>query len=135
MPAGPCQLLGGGEGELQEAESFQLAGVGQRTGVDGAQPARATMSASTDFASASSPATGTVVGGSPTVPEATVAAKFVLNAFRTRDWGSEDAISEASGGTTTESNVSKFSGFLAMPTTTLPTSWSPRCASTAATAG
>jgi len=28
-PAGPCQLLGGGEGDLQEAESFQLAGVGQ----------------------------------------------------------------------------------------------------------
>jgi hypothetical protein len=42
-PAGPCQLLDGGEGDLQEAQSFPLAGAGQQTGVDGAQPARATM--------------------------------------------------------------------------------------------
>jgi hypothetical protein len=110
-PAGPYQPLDGGEGDLQEAEgdlqeaqSFPLAGAGQRTGVDGAQPARATM----------------------------------LKAFRTRGRSGGDALfaaAEAAAGTTSGSNVSNVSGFFVMPTRTLPASWSPRCASTSATAG
>jgi hypothetical protein len=48
-----------------------------------------------DLVSASSPAISTVVVRGPTVPAARVAAKVVLNAFRTRDWGSAAAISAA----------------------------------------
>jgi len=80
--------------------------------------------ASNDLASASSPAIRTVVGRPPTVPDARVAAKVVLNAFRTVDPGSAAAISaaaELSGGTTRESKVSTFSG-LVMSTTIFPAS-------------
>jgi len=64
----------------------------------------------------------TVVGASPTDPEAKVAAKVVLNALRTlalgRRWASS-AAAEPSAATASESKVSKFSG-LVMSTTTLP---------------
>jgi hypothetical protein len=79
----------------------------------------------------------TVVGSEPTVPEASVAAKVVLNALRTRDCGRAAAISAAAelpAGTTSESNVSKSSG-LVRSTTTLPASASPSVETMSATAG
>jgi hypothetical protein len=78
-----------------------------------------------------------VVVNGPTVPAANVPARVVLNAFSTRELGSAAAISaaaELSAGTTRESKVAKFSGFV-MSTTVLPASCSPRCAMTSATAG
>src|SRR3954453_2025589 len=100
-------------------------------------PPAVITSARADLASASSPAISTVVGRSPTVPDASVAANVVLNALSTRDCGSFAAISaaaELSDGTVSESNVLKSSG-LVMSTTILPANWSLRSASTAATAG
>ena len=79
----------------------------------------------------------TVVVSGPTVPAASVAAKVVLKALTTRDWGSAAAIcaaAELSAGTTRESKVSKFSG-LVMSTTILPARLSPRWAMTSGMAG
>ena len=133
----PGDLLIGGEGDLHEAEGLQLAGPRQRAGVDGLEAAGVMTPARVDFASASSPAISTVVVSGPTVLAARVAAKVVLNAFRTRDCGRAVAISsvaELSDGTVRESKVSKFRG-LVMSTTILPARLSPRSAITAATAG
>ncbi len=79
------------------------------------------------LASTASPAISTVVWFSPTFLAARVAAKLVLKALSTVLFGSLAAISaaaEESAGTTSESKVSKFSGF-EMSITVLPSNWSP----------
>ena len=135
--AGPGDLLAGGEGELQEAERLELAGAAEGAGVDGAQAAGG------DDVGEQRLGVGVVAGDEHRGRRAADgargegAAKVVLNALSTRDWGSAAAISaaaEPSAGTTSESKVSKFSG-LVMSTTTLPASCSPRLATTSATAG
>src|SRR4029450_2651660 len=91
------------------------------------KPPALTAEMSADFASASSPATKTVVATGPTCFWLRVAARVVLNALIPREDGSAAASSaalELSGDTTSESKVSKFSG-LVMSTTILPASSSP----------
>lgn len=87
-----------------------------------------TTSDSAALASASSPAIWTVVVRSPILPVARVAAKVVLKALSTREFGraaASSAAAEESVGTVRESNVSKFTG-LVMSTTIRPASCSAR---------
>jgi hypothetical protein len=120
-PARPRDLLGGSQGDLQEAERLQLASAAQRAASMARRPPAVTIPESSDLASPSSPAISTVVGCPPRMPDSRLAANVVLNAFSTRDRGSRAAISaaaEPSAGTRRESSVAKSTG-LEMSTMTV----------------
>ena len=82
-PSGPADLLGGNEGELQEAHGLELMGPLQGARVDDPVAGGLDRADERRLRLLIVPATSTVVGSSPTFPLTRAAVNVVLKAFST----------------------------------------------------